>query len=942
MDDLDHSMHIAEGDWSSFYQESEECCLPQPLLAHPEGLRRPHSSVSVTRSPENLEQNITVCVQAELIQDAPGAQGEDEAQCDYTGIHVVKEKVHITEEHIPEETPQNIIKTLEAVDKDVAQSLSTEQEADEGCEDVNKAPLKRERERWFVTLSLNDSPALQRGCASTGGKKTKTKKHDCGTRQEPQSSDSEMNENLNAKQNQNRSKEQLCDVVQNHSERPMHKKDRTQNHEEGKMHVEEMNQDNQEGTWHDNIVQKDEDGSLYENSQMNDHREVTLNGVEMMGHDCKEGTDVTEGTLHECNTMHQENIEGTQFDDDMVENDREGTLYKDNSTKQETLERTQHVDDIVQKNRDGTLPDDRMMENIIEGKRHVENIMEDNNELTLHQHFHLPRMESEEFEDSVEVLTFESSGSETYLSAAESVDFLDGESIENQPKECLSYFSSSSLNSCNPIQWSRANITNTDCPGDQTYVEPKCDLAVIESYVQHEVDPPRVQTGPHLCGNEGPRAVPDVVVTPVVEGPEAHAQASGRTPCVYAISAFWDEMEKLTINDLLQLRMARSPLPNEMSDILSQSSSLVDPEEHHLTDGGLTDASDTADSDYFTQPDESKPDRSSWDFSVCDLEEDYWQFLGMSRNTSPDPIGKTQQVEDEREGSTRSQTPVPVEDYCGQYLRPRSMTKNKSVRNVRALSTGDLPLRSLVHSNDKNSNKELMDSKEEGNLRSTIPAFSHENVLPSFPVSFSTHVPTQSNVICVYDPEGMSSAPEDDMFFTFEHKLLPSQSHRWKPIPIFSCSYPSVTEITIPEWNNVFLRRDFLEEDTIPPFKIVSNALRVAKLPIWKSSLALGKIRFPDKGSIWCKSSDVLPAQGDMGRVSPSVREQQKIVGTMQKPVREGILSALQQADMCLVCIAFASWVLTSSDPESADAWKAALLANVSALSAIQYLRQTK
>uniref|UniRef100_A0A3B4UUK4 Uncharacterized protein n=2 Tax=Seriola dumerili TaxID=41447 RepID=A0A3B4UUK4_SERDU len=42
---------------------------------------------------------------------------------------------------------------------------------------------------------------------------------------------------------------------------------------------------------------------------------------------------------------------------------------------------------------------------------------------------------------------------------------------------------------------------------------------------------------------------------------------------------------------------------------------------------------------------------------------------------------------------------------------------------------------------------------------------------------------------------------------------------------------------------------------------------------------------------------------------------------------------------MCLVCIAFASWVLRSSDPESADAWKAALLANVSALSAIQYLR---
>lgn len=38
---------------------------------------------------------------------------------------------------------------------------------------------------------------------------------------------------------------------------------------------------------------------------------------------------------------------------------------------------------------------------------------------------------------------------------------------------------------------------------------------------------------------------------------------------------------------------------------------------------------------------------------------------------------------------------------------------------------------------------------------------------------------------------------------------------------------------------------------------------------------------------------------------------------------QEGIFSKLKQSDMCLVCIAFASWVLRSSDPEAADAWKA-------------------
>uniref|UniRef100_A0A8D0CNL3 Uncharacterized protein n=2 Tax=Percidae TaxID=8165 RepID=A0A8D0CNL3_SANLU len=43
---------------------------------------------------------------------------------------------------------------------------------------------------------------------------------------------------------------------------------------------------------------------------------------------------------------------------------------------------------------------------------------------------------------------------------------------------------------------------------------------------------------------------------------------------------------------------------------------------------------------------------------------------------------------------------------------------------------------------------------------------------------------------------------------------------------------------------------------------------------------------------------------------------------------------------MCLVCIAFASWVLKTANPQVGDTWKAVLLANVSALSAIRYLRK--
>lgn len=40
---------------------------------------------------------------------------------------------------------------------------------------------------------------------------------------------------------------------------------------------------------------------------------------------------------------------------------------------------------------------------------------------------------------------------------------------------------------------------------------------------------------------------------------------------------------------------------------------------------------------------------------------------------------------------------------------------------------------------------------------------------------------------------------------------------------------------------------------------------------------------------------------------------------------REGLFSRVKQSDMCLVCIAFASWVLRSSNPDAADAWKAGM-----------------
>uniref|UniRef100_A0A3Q2XZY1 PGC-1 and ERR-induced regulator in muscle protein 1 n=1 Tax=Hippocampus comes TaxID=109280 RepID=A0A3Q2XZY1_HIPCM len=920
MDDLDHSMRIAEEVWSNFCQESEECCVPQPLLACPEGLRCSDRSVPATQSPQSLEENRTTCVKLELIQDVieEDTAEDNKAQiCNDTGIPFLSQEVHVTEERIPEETQKSIVQTPEV--NDVARSLPTERETKVRClaQAGSEFPPREEKERWFVTLLLNDSPVSRRASATPRKKKAQLKKKWCRPRREPQHNESAVNKNINATPNQNRSEERvgqktscgsvqnICmetrhdgDIERNDRKRPLRGEDITQDREDGT--IQDIQQNRQERTLHVDIVQSKKDETLYDGDR----------------------------TTHQDDSMRQDKIEATLNGDERTQTKSKRAFCVDHTTRQDNVEERLQGDDMAQNNKEGALHDDGALQNDTEG--------------TPHDIFHLERVDSDEFVDSVEFFTFPSSGSEIYLSASESVaqDLFEEDSVENQPREFPSYTSSSLLllpHNCDPIQSSGARslqAKESDDNGggsDKVFVEPTWAFSPLtsqrgatppaESSTHQKADLPRVQTEPHLtaCGVDGPRSVPDVIITPVADGPEAYAQAAGRAPCVFAISAFWDEMEKLTINDILQLRMARSPPSTETSDVPSQSGSLVDPDELHLTDGGLTDVSDAADSDYFTQPDDSKVDRSSWDFSVCDFEDDYWQFLGMSRNASPDLSCKTQREEEEEERSTGIQTPVPVEDSARQNPMPRAMMKNKSVQNIRALNTDDLSLQSHLHNDEKKSKRDSLGSIVAAPLQGDDLEFS--------PESFITEETGNRNVIFVYDPEGTSHAPGyNDMICTCEHKMfLPTQSHNWKPIPIFSCSHPTVRELPLLKRNDPFFSVDFLEEDVISPVRIVSRALRVAESQSGRSLLPFGKIRFQDKGSIWYRRSDgwELPTQSEEG-------------------VRVGVLSALQQSDMCLVCIAFASWVLASSDPESADAWKAAVLANVSALSAIQYLRQTK
>lgn len=516
-----------------------------------------------------------------------------------------------------------------------------------------------------------------------------------------------------------------------------------------------------------------------------------------------------------------------------------------------------------------------------------------------------------------------------------------------------------------------------------------------------------------LMGDEcGLPNVPDVTLTPctVADNPETYAAAAGHHRPVYAISAFWDEMEKLTINDILQLRMGRGSPPvgadktatPHVDDLAASHGSAADPAELSLPDASLMDGSDTADSDYFTQADDSKPDRSSCEFSASDFEEEYWQFLGTSRNPSPDPQpGKVRNYPftgHEEEESTESEgrdTPVPPDSSAdGSFEHqeaftpdnppdPRPILKSKSVRNIQALNTLDLRL----DSKDEGSSflcsclsleGEKLEGADDGLETQISLPFPPDTVAGNDWTQISSlEVPeccytkenagTNSRSVIVYNPEDIS--PVSALDHSFLYTLCCSHVSKEKPVPIFSYSHSTIRELTFP--NYIFLSTDPMG-DTIFPFTDAGDTLDTVRglsseapewFPTWNGLLPMRKIHFHDKGSIWWKGSgarffpvedrtfcsdkaDLPIPRTDLESVSatgPQTRGdlavQQRISDTI-KIRQDYLFSKVRQSDMCLVCIAFASWVLRSSDPDAADAWKAALLANVSALSAIQYLRQ--
>uniref|UniRef100_A0A8C7HTU1 PGC-1 and ERR-induced regulator in muscle protein 1 n=1 Tax=Oncorhynchus kisutch TaxID=8019 RepID=A0A8C7HTU1_ONCKI len=432
--------------------------------------------------------------------------------------------------------------------------------------------------------------------------------------------------------------------------------------------------------------------------------------------------------------------------------------------------------------------------------------------------------------------------------------------------------------------------------------------------------------------DQPPLPLPEVTVTPT-ENPETSYNASDPTRPVYAISAFWDEMEKLTIKDILHLRVCRSPSPPKetlhpqesdsarvdvtVTDADMLNSSLTDIEEYYSQDSSLMDTSDTADSDYFTHNDDSpKPDRSSCEFSTfSDFDEEYMPFFGTSSIPSPDisntsllpeatclkGIRKSRSMLNIVQDLEVAQVETQLKDmHNAQALDVEKQLKDMLIDRISRMPSPILP------------NTDILDER----YRITFPELYEylftEDVLSVYESLLSTSVAE-----CCYD----YSLSEYGAGVLFPPLVQQSLHGEGEPVHIFSCSLVTRSDIQAKEAVSFSSQRGWTGN--------------------WKSLLSLRRNRFPGMGSTsssWCWRSGAWMSPA-VGQTSFSTT----INHTTHFPWengKDGILFSLKQSDMCLVCIAFASWVLRSADPMAADTWKAALLANVSAISAIQYLRR--
>ncbi|XP_041802464.1 PGC-1 and ERR-induced regulator in muscle protein 1 [Chelmon rostratus] len=480
---------------------------------------------------------------------------------------------------------------------------------------------------------------------------------------------------------------------------------------------------------------------------------------------------------------------------------------------------------------------------------------------------------------------------------------------------------------------------------------------------------------------------------------------------VFTMSSFWSEMEKLTINDILGLRMISRAAPPTSLPPLQE---IEEADVFTMTDSG-----------FFTQLDESKPEQTNEDTSSGpnSVGSSSFSSRGVMWESEPVPVSPGADI------YTENMMLTTVSDISQPVLAGSSQTcfrkicKNVSVHNLHALESfsytwkgqtlqtlDDGELEKVEYYADGHTSKQ---DKDMDCLVSSSADSYRISLTDIFQYLFggkqsNPSQPAADNITTCY-ADGNSVPETYDHFFSefdtesFFYPLITAEDRpKDELVPVFSYSRSANRNLQFPEAYEYFFASSSSddssvesdEDDDCGPVRVVNRFSRTSSASkistdiyenfftdsdlrenlFWRNTLSFRNMSFTQSpvqkkalsnplvpvsqsGRSLRRTVHPLNALGNQDvmfsdpllhhledRISRQLVQQpyrcEDLQTAVSNPRLDASLLPLRQSDMCLVCIAFASWVLKTANPQAGDAWKAVLLANVSALSAIRYLRK--
>ncbi|KAM8864056.1 uncharacterized protein perm1a isoform 2-T2 [Spinachia spinachia] len=422
---------------------------------------------------------------------------------------------------------------------------------------------------------------------------------------------------------------------------------------------------------------------------------------------------------------------------------------------------------------------------------------------------------------------------------------------------------------------------------------------------------------------------------------------------VFAMSSFWREMEMLTIDDILGLRMISKAAPWSSLSPIQESE---ETRRFAITDSSFFPRLEEA----MTSKDPSDP--NSTETSSASAVAD-----------SPSPSRGVQW-----ENMTSTSQPVPSEGAQTKIF------KNVSVRNLHALQADSRKVQTLQAVDEGGLLKEerFTDAHMAEQEKASLATESYGSSLTDiFQYLFrgKESVPSQSvtdNITTIFT-DGNSVPETYDHFFSdfdtesFFYPLVPAEDQAGgQLVPVFSYSNRNVQ---FPEAYEHFFASSSDEssesdEDGAGPVRVVTRFDHASSAPptdvyenfftdsdlrqnfFWKSTLSFrnmtltgcggqkqtltnppARVAVSKSGRSTGRTLHPLPALANQpGKFPDKVLYQrpfrcEDLQAVVSNPRLDGSLLPLRQSDMCLVCIAFASWVLKTANPQVGDTWKAGL-----------------